>query len=107
MANVLLRCCVICPPLLLLCKTILSHPTCLPCFIPISSLFARPLLFLGELILILQTISLAPEGADTSYSTNLEKRILEMALCVPLLPPPPRRDFAFASTNHLAEEADK
>lgn len=93
-------------PLLLLHQAFLLHPDCLSCFIPNSSLFAVPLLFLGELILILQTISLAFEGPDTSYSTNLEKRILEIASCAPLLPPA-LHDLAFISTNRNTEEADK
>lgn len=93
-------------PLLLLHQAFLLHPDCFPCFIPNSSLFTVPLLFLGELILILQTISLAFEGPDTSYSTNLEKRILEIASCAPLLPPA-LHDPAFISTNRNTEEVDK
>lgn len=93
-------------PLLLLCQAFLLQPACLPRSIPISSLFAGLLLFLGELILILQTISPAFEGPDTSYSTNLEKRILEIASYAPLLPPA-LHDIAFISTNRNAEEADK
>lgn len=93
-------------PLLLLRQAFLLYPDGVPRFIPVSSLFAGPLLFLGELILILQTISPAFEGPDTSHSTNLGKRILEIAPYAPLLPPAPH-DLAFISTNRNAEEADK
>lgn len=93
-------------PSLLLRQAFLLQPACLPRSIPISSLFPGLSLFLGELILILQTISPAFEGPDTSYSTNLEKRMLEMASYAPLLPPA-LHDLAFISTNPNAEEADK
>jgi len=93
-------------PLDALHQAFLSYPACLPCLIPLSPLFAGPLLFLGELILILQPISAAFGGPDTSYATNLEKRILEIASYAALLPPAPH-DLAFISTNPNAEEADK
>lgn len=60
-------------------------------------MFAAPCLFLGESILILQTISAAFEGPDASYSTNLAAGILAAAPCAPCAPNP--RDLGCISAN--------